>query len=125
MKRIFGDRRTALRYSLNGRAEFYLSERDLTLPGALVDVSKTGVSFVIEKNGHQLKNGEVGMLNLASEELPDSVTCFVSIARQIDLSDGLKLGLDFMSIDDENYAKVRAYLGLARVRAMRAAHQAG
>jgi hypothetical protein len=124
MKRFFGDRRTALRYSLEGTAEFYLSERDLTLPGTLVDVSKTGVSFLIEKSGHRLTNGEVGMLKLASEELPDSVTCFVSLARQIDLPDGIKLGLDFMSIDDENYAKVRAYLGLARVRAMRAARQA-
>lgn len=124
MKRFFGDRRTSLRYSLTGSAELYLSERDLSLPGNLVDLSKTGVSFIMERNKHQLMNGEVGMLKLTSEELPDAVTCFVSLARQIDLATGIKLGLDFISIDDENYAKVRAYLGLARVRAMRAARQA-
>lgn len=117
MKRFLGARRAAIRYPLNGTAELYLSERELTLRGSLIDISKTGVSFLVATNTNHLMKGELGMLTLDAKDLPDFLTCFVSIIRKIPVPGGLKLGLDFMSIDDDNFAKVSAYLGLARVRA--------
>lgn len=122
MKRYFGDRRTAIRYSLSGSGQLYMSGRELTLNGALVDISKTGVSFMVPKNSVHLGKGEVGMLTLNSPDLPDIVTCFVGLARQVPSVTGLKLGWDFMSIDDENYTKVMAYLTLAKIRAARSSH---
>jgi hypothetical protein len=116
MKRSLAKRRTALRYPLTGRAEFHLPHRDLTISGSLEDLSKSGVSILVTNSTERFMTGELGMLTIQSPDLPDFVTCFVTIARLIPLTGGLKLGLDFMSIDDENHAKVTAYLGLARAR---------
>ena len=119
MRRFFGNRRNAFRYPLVGTAELYLSGRELILTGVLIDISKTGVSFMVTKNSPRLSKDEVGMLTLNSPDLPDLVTCFVGLARHVPAVEGVKLGWDFMSIDDENYTKVTAYLALAKVRAER------
>ena len=116
MKRSLTKRRTALRYPLTGRAEFHLPHRDLTISGSLVDLSKSGVSIQVGNSKERFMTGELGMLTIQSPDLPDFVTCFVTIARLTPQTGALRLGLDFMSIDDENHAKVSAYLGLARAR---------
>ncbi len=116
MKRSLANRRTALRYPLTGRAEFNLPQRDLTISGSLADLSRSGVSIRLTNSTEKLMTGELGMLTIQSPDLPDFVTCFVTIVRLTPLAGGLKLGLNFMSIDDENLAKIKAYLGLARAR---------
>lgn len=119
---IRGDRRLANRHSLTGIGRFTLDTGDVTVEGRLLDLSTTGVAICTLTEQLSQQVGELGFLTIESDDLPAAITCIVSIMRHFPLDQGCyKVGLEIVSIDEENFRKISAFHALVKARAAREA----
>lgn len=77
---VSGEKRQYPRYPISGAGRFELVTRDMTLQGALLDVSVAGVGLIVPYQRPALPKvvADVGTLSMEAEDLPQSVRCEVS-----------------------------------------------
>lgn len=103
-----GDRRSAIRHPVTGTAKFSLQHDELHVHGDLMGISTAGAGILASTGTLQHLVGILGVLTITSPTLAAPITCYASLVRQVSTRSGqTALGMEFVSIDDDNLARIQ------------------
>ncbi len=103
------------RYPLQARVE--LIAADISVPGAVLDISMSGAAFHLADEYRSVIDGRnTWVCRLHSDDLPTDIAFVAKVIRQHNAPDGTKLACQIRAIAKRHLACLQAYRTLAVAR---------